>query len=139
MDSALPHLLTKQNFIKMFNSVLSQLKDGGVFLASFRDYNKLLIEKPDWAYPQRIKKFPDKDIIVVRNFEWDHHICISHQYYIERNKTNNSIKTYYNTYKQWAITKDEIFSILTEINITKIGWLLPSETGFYQPILYIIK
>ena len=86
IDSALPHLLTKDNFYRALNSIYNQLKKGGVFLASFRDYKKMLEEKPLWAYPPRYRKTEEQDIIIIRSLDWDNDICESHQYYIENDK-----------------------------------------------------
>lgn len=138
MDSALPHLLTESNFRLAFNSIYMQLNKGGVFLASFRDYENMIQNQTLWAYPPRYKKTEKKDIVVVRYFEWNDDICESHQYYIENDK-NSFPKLYYNKYKQWAITKDKILNIIEGVPFSKCFWLLPSDTKFYQPILCAIK
>lgn len=137
IDSALPHLLTENDFKTALESISNQLKKDGIFIASLRDYDLMLKEKPQWAYPQRITKLPDRDIIVVRSFDWNNDICTSHQYYIEKPKNKKPI-LFYNTYKQWAITREKMLEIAQTCSFKECFWLFPEDTGFYQPIFCAI-
>lgn len=137
IDSAMPHLLTAENFTKAFSSIYEQLNLGGVFLASFRDYDSMIKVKPQWAYEPRLRKIGKKTIIILRHFEWENDICTSHQYYIEN--TSGRINILYNTYKQWAITRDNVLKLARTLPFSESFWLLPKETNFYQPILCLIK
>ncbi len=137
MDSAMPHLLTEDAFKEALESISHQLRKDGIFLASFRDYDLMLKEKPQWAYPQRITKLSDKDIVVIRSLDWDNDICTSHQYYIEKPKNKKPI-LYYNTYKQWAITREKMLGIARTCSFKKCFWAFPEDTGFYQPVFCAI-
>lgn len=133
VDSALPHLLTENDLKAALESISNQLKKDGIFIASFRDYDLMLKEKPQWAYPQRITKLSDRDIVVVRSFDWNNDICTSHQYYIEKPKNKKPV-LFYNTYKQWAITREKMLEIAKNCSFKNCFWAFPEETGFYQPI-----
>jgi len=137
IDNAMSHLLTEKDFTLAFKSIFNRLYDGGIFLASFRDYDSILEEKPVWAYSPRLRKEGETTFITVRNFEWDGDICTSHQYFIENN--NGRAVLFYNKYKQWAITRDKIARMVENTSFSECFWLFPQETNFYQPILALIK
>lgn len=137
IDSALPHLLNRQNFILAFSSIYNHLSEGGVFLSSYRDYASLLKSKPDMAYPVRFKKENDIEYTIFRRWKWENNIIHSRQYVIEETKNTSTLLT--SDYSQWAITKDELFSIAQEVGFRSIYWLEPKDSGFSQPILCLLK
>lgn len=137
IDSALPHLMTKENFVLAFSSIYRCLNDGGIFLSSYRDYAALLQSKPDMAYPIRFKKEDDTEYTIFRRWKWQNNIIFSRQYVIEETEKSSILLT--SDYTQWAITKDELFSIAKEVGYNTIYWLLPEESGFSQPILCLLK
>lgn len=137
IDSALPHLMTKENFILAFNSIYNRLYDGGVFLSSYRNYEELLKIKPNMAYPVRFRMEDDIKYTILRKWEWEKNIIFSKQYVIEEALTNT--KLYVNDYKQWAITKKELLDITKETSFSEAYWLVPEESGFSQPLLCLVK
>lgn len=137
IDSALPHLLTRENFIATFKSVYSCLNIGGVFLSSYRNYDKLLQEKPNLAYPVRFNTENDFDYTILRRWIWDENIITSKQYVIAEGPS--TCKLYTNTYKQWAITKDELYNISKEVGFKDIHWLELEESVLKQSLLCLVK
>ena len=51
MDNALPHMLTGEALESAVRSITGQIKPGGIFVASIRDYDSLLAEKPPYSPP----------------------------------------------------------------------------------------
>jgi len=51
MDNALPHMLTSVDLEKAINSITNQINTNGMFVASIRDYDSLLMEKPPYSPP----------------------------------------------------------------------------------------
>ena len=51
MDNALPHMLSKPALEKAIKSIVEQIEKGGIFVASIRDYDALLKEKPPYSPP----------------------------------------------------------------------------------------
>ncbi|MDR0436722.1 MAG: methyltransferase domain-containing protein [Bacteroidales bacterium] len=137
IDNSLSHLLSENDYIRAFESFYDRLHDGGIFIASFRDYDEIVKEKPVWAYAPRVKKENETTFVTVRNFEWRDDICISHQYFIENN--SGKVQLFYNTYQQWAITRKAISQIVSKTSFSKCLWLFSEETLFYQPILCLVK
>lgn len=137
MDSALPHLMTRENFLLAFSSIYNHLNDGGIFLSSYRDYAALLETQPNMAYPIRFKKENDIEYTIFRRWKWQNDIIFSRQYVIEETDKSSVLLT--SDYTQWAITKDELVAIATESGYNTIYWLSPEDSGFSQPILCLLK
>jgi glycine/sarcosine N-methyltransferase len=51
-DNALPHMLSREDLLLAARSIRSRLKEGGIFLASIRDYDHLLAERPSATTPK---------------------------------------------------------------------------------------
>ncbi len=138
IDSALNHLLCPEDISVALHSIYNRLFTGGIFIASFRDYDEMLIKKPMWAYPTRYHTTPNGSAIILRHLTWNDNICTSNQFYIDL-PNNGEPKLFHNTYKQWAITRSELLSIAHDIPFSKVFWLSPKESGFYQQIFCAIK
>lgn len=137
IDSALPHLLTKENFLLAFRSIHKRLNKGGVFISSYRDYEALLKSKPEMAYPVRFNKEDDIEYTILRKWNWEGEYILSKQYVIADSPSES--KLYTSTYKQWAVTKTQLSKIVAETDYSEYYWLLPEESGFTQPILCLVK
>ena len=51
MDNALPHMLTAEDLSAAIGSMVGRIKDGGLLVASIRDYDALLESKPPYSPP----------------------------------------------------------------------------------------
>ena len=51
MDNALPHMLTSDALESAVKSITGRIRPGGIFVASIRDYDSLLEEKPPYSPP----------------------------------------------------------------------------------------
>ena len=138
IDSALNHLLCQEDITTALRSIYNRLFTGGIFIASFRDYDEMLKQKPIWAYPTRYHMTSNGSAIILRHLTWNNSICTSNQFYIDIPKDEQP-KLFHNTYKQWAITRSELLSISRNVPFSKAFWLSPEESGFYQQIFCAIK
>lgn len=137
IDSALPHLMTKSNFLLAFHSIYNRLNKGGVFISSYRDYELLQKTRPDMAYPVRFNTDNGVEYVILRKWKWEGEIIFSKQYVIEDSPSESKLHT--NTYKQWAITKQELLEIAAETDYAEYHWLTPEDSGFSQPIFCLVK
>ena len=51
MDNALPHMLTNEALKTAVRSIVDRIKPSGIFVASIRDYDALLDNKPPYSPP----------------------------------------------------------------------------------------
>lgn len=70
MDNALPHMLTRTDLESAIRSIVGQTKDGGIFVASIRDYDCLLEKKPSYSTPY-IHKTDKGQRVSFQTWVWD--------------------------------------------------------------------
>lgn len=135
MDNALPHMLTKESLHCAIESIYKQTKEGGIFVASIRDYDKLLDEKPSSSTPY-IYKTEKGQKVSFQTWEWlgDNYKFI--QYIID---DEDSLKISKFNCEYRAVKRQEMKDHLIECGFKKVEFLFPQETGFYQPIFVAKK
>ena len=86
MDNALPHMLTSSALESALKSIVDQLKPGGIFVASIRDYDALLTEKPPYS-PPYIHKTEKGQRVSFQTWVWNEDQYKLTQYIIEDEET----------------------------------------------------
>ena len=135
MDNALPHMLSLAALASAIGSITNRIKDGGIFVASIRDYDALLMEKPPYS-PPYIHRTANGQRVSFQTWVWedDHYKLI--QYIIDDEKTLGISKF---TCEYRATRRAEITDLLIASGCSEVKWLFPEETDFYQPIVVAKK
>lgn len=135
MDNALPHMLSQGDLENAVKSIVSQIKENGLFVGSIRDYDTLLKNKPPYS-PPYIHKTDKGQRVSFQTWDWfeDHYRLI--QYIIDDTDplTTSRFECEYR-----AITRDELTTLFTKNGCGSVRWLFPEETDFYQPIIVVKK
>ncbi len=135
MDNALPHMLTSVDLEKAVKSIIGQTNDNGIFVASIRDYDALLKDKPPYS-PPYIHKTENGQRVSFQTWEWNGDRYKLIQYIIddvEILKTNRFECEYR------ATLREELTCLLLKYGCKNVNWLFPDKTGFYQPIVVAKK
>lgn len=136
-DNSLPHLLNQEEMLSAFANINEKLHKDGLFLASIRDYDGLIEEKPK-ALPPYVHEEENGKRIVLQVWDWEENdIYIVNHYLIKQN--GQECITTYNSTRYRAIKRFEISELLKEKGFNNIEWLMPEDTGFYQPIVVAKK
>ena len=135
MDNALPHMLTSEALESAIRSIANQIADGGMFVASIRDYDKLLMDKPPYS-PPYIHDTPSGQRVSFQTWKWDGDTYRLIQYIVDDGDTLEISKF---TCEYRATRREELTSLLTANGCRQVTWLFPEETGFYQPIVIARK
>ena len=135
MDNALPHMLTAQALKAAVESIAGRLEKGGVFVASIRDYDSLLLSKPPYS-PPYIHQTAGGQRVSFQTWTWKGDNYELTQYIIEDEQTL-SVSKFVCEYR--ATLRKELTKLLLESGCSAVDWLFPEETGFYQPILVAHK
>lgn len=130
MDNALPHMLTKSALAKAVRSITRQIKPGGIFVASIRDYDTLLTTKPPYS-PPYIHKTDRGQRVSFQTWNWENE-CYKLTQYIIEDEEILQISKFDCEYR--AVTRAELTELLTASGCC-VRWKFPEETGFYQPIV----
>jgi len=135
MDNALPHMLSHSALETAIQSISGQIADGGMFVASIRDYDALLMEKPPYS-PPYIHKTENGQRVSFQTWTWeDDHYKLT-QYIIDDEKTLQ-ISKFDCEYR--ATRRDELTHLLSTHGFSRVVWKFPAETDFYQPIVIACK
>ncbi len=135
MDNALPHMLTEKDLSAAVKSIVNQIKEGGIFVASIRDYDDLLTKKPPYS-PPYIHKTEKGKRVSFQTWEWDDDLYILTQYIID-DEDNLQISKFDCEYR--ATRREELTELLLSHGCNKVEWKMPEESGFYQPVLIAKK
>lgn len=135
MDNALPHMLTGEDLAQAVRSITGRLRNGGLFVASIRDYDRLLQEKPGYSAPY-VHKTERGQRVLFQTWDWAGETYHFIQYLIDDEETTQ-ISKFECDYR--ATRREELASLLRESGCREVIWRLPEETGFYQPIVLARK
>ncbi len=135
MDNALPHMLSDISLENAIKSIVSQIRQGGLFVASIRDYDSLLKDKPPYS-PPYIHKTNKGQRVSFQTWDWNGENYRLVQYIIEDNEVLN-ISKFECEYR--ATRREELTNFLLKNGCSEVVWKFSDETGFYQPIVIAKK
>lgn len=135
MDNALPHMLTEGDLELAVKSIADRTASGGMFVASIRDYDALLKEKPPYS-PPYIHKTDKGQRVSFQTWDWNGDRYKLIQYIIEDEETQEIHKF---TCEYRATKREELTKLLIANGFQSADWKFPEETGFYQPIVIARK
>jgi len=133
-DNALAHFLTDDALEQALHNMAAKLAPNGLLLASIRDYDAILQEKPRTMPPQ----LSDRDGSRAVSFQvWDwlgngHTYTLNH--FIVK-QVDNAWQTTCNVTKLRAWRRAEVQLLLARAGLTEIQWHMPTDSGFSQPIV----
>jgi 2-polyprenyl-3-methyl-5-hydroxy-6-metoxy-1,4-benzoquinol methylase len=135
MDNALPHMLTYEALEKAIKSIVNQMNNDGLFVASIRDYDLILKEKPAYS-PPYIHKTDKGQRVLFQTWDWLGENYKFIQYIITDEETTK-VSKFECEYR--ATRREEITKLLYENKCHEVHWEFPEKTGFYQPIVIAKK
>ena len=135
MDNALPHMLTRGDLEEAIKSIVNQMEKNGILVASIRDYDKLLMEKPPYSSPY-IHKTDKGQRVSFQTWVWNDENYNLTQYIID-DEEKVQVSKFECEYR--ATRREEMTELLLAHGCSKVEWLFPEETGFYQPIVVARK
>ena len=137
-DNSLPHLLDHDDLKLTVKNIWDKLEYGGLFLASIRDYDQLLQEKPHATTPAVYDDQNGKRIVFqVWDWELNENVYTLNHFVVREDGDN--WRTDCRSTRYWALLRSELSLILDEMGFFDINWSLPEETGYYQPIVTAYK
>ena len=135
MDNALPHMLTAGTLEAAVKSMTGRTGMNGIFVASIRDYDSLLQQKPAYS-PPYVHKTEKGQRVSFQTWDWtgDNYQFI--QYIIDDEDTLR-INRFECEYR--AVRREELTALLMNCGCRNVEWKFPEETGFYQPVVIARK
>lgn len=133
-DNSLPHLPTEHALREAVIAIYTRLRPGGVFLASIRDYDRLVRDNTQGVAPV-VHTGEGGRRIVGQAWEWSpdlRSLTIS-LFLLTEGAPGWGAAVHTTTYR--AVRRAELTAALTAAGFTEIGWHEPADSGFYQPIV----
>jgi SAM-dependent methyltransferase len=135
MDNALPHMLSSSALESAIKSIINQILPSGMFVASIRDYDSLLKDKPPYS-PPYIHKTAKGQRVSFQTWMWEGDNYRLVQYIIDDEEALQ-ISKFECEYR--ATRREELTRMLVANGCEEVTWMFPEETGFYQPIVIAKK
>jgi glycine/sarcosine N-methyltransferase len=136
LDNALPHL-TSEQLACALPSIASRLKPRGLFLASIRDYDALILTKPASEGPTFYGK-PGNRRIVHQIWDWTDEKSYKLHLFITQEKGSAWTSHHFVALYE-CLLRDELSAALFAAGFDQLEWLMPGESAYYQPIVLARK
>ncbi|MEU3528076.1 class I SAM-dependent methyltransferase [Streptomyces sp. NPDC038707] len=138
-DNSLPHLLTEPEVRAALADMRRVLRPAGLLLVSTRPYDDLLRDRPASTPPQlRRTTGPDgrgDRTVTFQLWHWHddgEHYDLEHFQLLPADGEWR-VRVRRTTY--WALGRDRLARLAAEAGFVDLGWRMPRETGFFQPLL----
>ncbi len=135
LDNALPHLEGEAEVAAALDHLAALLAPGGLFLASVRDYDAMLQDRPRVEEPRVIDE-PDGHRVVFQVWDWaaDGGSYRLHLYLV-RYRDGRGADTRVFTSRYWPLARARLESLMDQAGFAEVAWHEPDATGFHQPIV----
>lgn len=133
-DNALPHMMSRDDLLCAARSIRSKVREGGLFMASIRDYDELLKERPGATTPKVIDT-PEGRRVYFQVWDWDEdgRAYVFNLFLLS--EEGEGWQTVLHDARYRAVLRDELRDVLKEAGFSDIGWKTPAESGYFQPIV----
>jgi SAM-dependent methyltransferase len=132
-DNSLPHLLTDDDLTRGVSGMAAKLRPGGAFLATTRDYDALVRERPA-STPVRVIDGPPRRV-TFQVWDWaaDGRTYRVHQFILK--KVGSGWETAHHETAYRALLRDELTRAMRQARLSEVRWHEPVESGYYQTIV----
>jgi 2-polyprenyl-3-methyl-5-hydroxy-6-metoxy-1,4-benzoquinol methylase len=132
LDNALPHLTVDQ-LSRAVAAMRSKLKANGLFIASIRDYDALILQKTTMQEPVFYGAEGNRRI-VHQVWDWTSNTTyILHLFITVQSGQTWTTHHFVSEYR--CLLREELSQSLQSAGFQEIQWLGPAESGFYQPLV----
>ena len=132
-DNALPHLQTEVDLTRAVREICGKLREGGMFLATIRDYDDLIATRPTITPPAFFQDGEHRRLYhQVWDWSGDRQYTL-HLYLTRETPQGWDCRHFVSNYR--ALLREELDATLHKAGFAGIRWLMPVDSGFYQPLV----
>jgi SAM-dependent methyltransferase len=131
-DNSLPHLLSDDDLQRGVAGMAAKLRRGGVLLATIRDYDAVVRERPA-STPVRVIPGPPRRV-TFQVWDWaaDGRTYRVHQFILHE---EGGWRLSHHAGEYRALLREELTDALRGAGLTEVRWQTPEESGYYQPVV----
>jgi glycine/sarcosine N-methyltransferase len=134
-DNALPHLLADSDALAALQEMSRVLRPGGTALITVRDYDRVLADRPASTLPQVFAAGGGR-VISFQLWSWRAGTDVYDLEHFQVHEGADGARTIQRrTTAYRAYTRDALSGLASAAGLRDIRWHLPSETGFFQPVM----
>lgn len=133
-DNSLAHFLTDDDLQQALGNMASKIAPDGLFVASLRDYDAILQQKPRAMLPQ-VSDIDGSRAISFQVWDWlgnGHSYSLNH--FIVK-QAGEDWETTCNVTRLRAWRRAEVQLMLARAGLHDIEWHMPAESNYYQPLV----
>ena len=133
-DNSIPHLLTDEDLTLGLRSIRRTLTGNGLFIASIRDYDRLLAERPSFM-GANVQGVPEREVITFQIWDWskESDTYLIRLFIMSQKPSGWQVREVRTRYR--AIRRKELTLALESAGFTKIAWHTPEQSGYFQPVV----
>lgn len=131
-DNALPHP-TSDDLIRAVGAMAGKLKPDGLFIASIRDYDSLLQQRSTMQEPAFFGDVGSRRIIH-QVWDWTDAAEYTLHMYITV-ESDQGWRTHHFVSEYRCVRRQELSVALRSVGFQEPIWLMPAESGYYQPLV----
>jgi glycine/sarcosine N-methyltransferase len=132
-DNSLPHMPSDEDLLLAAQNIRSKLRDEGLFVASIRDYDEVLRERPTATMPSMLDT-PEGRRIYFQAWDWvDARTYTVHLFLV--GESDGAWETHHHETRYRAVLRAELAEILHEAGFRDVTWQTPETSGYYQPVV----
>jgi glycine/sarcosine N-methyltransferase len=134
-DNALPHLLTDDDVVRALVEMARILRPGGVAIITSRDYDEVLQRRPEVTLPQ-VSLTDDRRLVSFQLWRWrDRSDIYDLDHFQTHQAATGEWRTQVRTTAYRAYRRDTLSELAKRTGLADPTWHMPSETGFFQPLM----
>ncbi len=133
-DNAVAHLTSPSRLTTALVGMRRVVRPGGHLLVSTRDYEQAGGTRPSGTPPQ-VSGAGDAVVVSFQVWDWR---ADGRRYDLQHFQVaceGGDWTVTRRTSRLWAITRDELTECAEEAGLTKLEWLEPEASGFFQPLM----
>lgn len=133
-DNALPHFIDEADLALAIGRMIAHARPGGLVMASIRDYDALLESRP-LATPPVATGPPGARSVTFQLWRWEEDgRTYDLELFVLREQAG-AWRTDVHRARYRAIRRAELSGALEEAGLPGVRWMLPDESGFFQPLI----
>ncbi len=137
-DNSLPHLPTDADLDQAIRSIRACLRDGAVFLASIRDYDTLAETRPTGT-PVSLHGAPGARHASGQAWAWsDDGNEVKITLFILAESPDHAWRASARDTTYRALRRQTLTSALRSNGFATVEWLMPHQSGYYQPVVVAV-
>lgn len=134
LDNAVPHFMTDADLLMALHTMKAHLSDNGLLMLSIRDYDAL-IENPPKSTQSSVSDTEGGRRIIFQTWDWAEDLSSYRLNMYITHHVGDTITTQCFPSEYRAFRREQLSDAITQVGLRDIQWIMPDESGYYQPIV----